>query len=187
MQNAYSQTKEILPASFDAIGIKATAVSSHQYANRAQIFYQKTIKGNNRLEFDLGYHSGETYSEKQNGYRVAAVYHRVMPIVWTTKNFVTDGTHKSFNRFYWYYGGGLGVGNYNYEDFTYESYNKDGIFVQLPVELGIEYLFDKVPMCLSLDMAYDIGLNYIEQDMGLRMGLGIKYIFNVRELGVIKY
>jgi len=188
MQNAYSQNSVILPSRHDAIGVKATALALPDFANRVQILYQHSMNVNNRLEFDLGYHYGDVFTEKQYGYRVAAVYHHVKPIVWINqKNFITDGTHKSFNGIYWYFGGGLGVGHYKNVDYIYEDYNKEGIFVQLPIEIGMDFYLPNLPLGISLDMAYDIGLNYIEQDMGFRVGLGIKYLFNIKKFGYITF
>src|SRR5210317_573733 len=61
----------------------------------AEISYQRALGDNNRLEFDLGWRSGNTF----DGFKLAGLYQWVWNI---------DG---GFN---WYAGFGGGVGSYNF-------------------------------------------------------------------------
>lgn len=116
-----------------------------------EISYQRYLKENNRLEFDLGFRT----SNDVDAFKLVGLYQWVMPI---------DG---GFN---WYVGAGGGLGSFDAGD-------NDGIFALVAGDIGIEYNFD-FPLLLSLDMRPELGFNdEFSDDLDLDIALGIRYQF----------
>ncbi|WP_299129073.1 hypothetical protein [uncultured Winogradskyella sp.] len=116
-----------------------------------EISYQRYLKENNRLEFDLGFRS----SNNVDAFKLVGLYQWVMPI---------DG---GFN---WYVGAGGGLG-------SFDAGENDGTFALVAGDLGIEYNFD-FPLLLSLDIRPELGFNdQFSNDLDLDIALGIRYQF----------
>lgn len=116
-----------------------------------EISYQRYLKENNRLEFDLGFRS----SNNVDAFKLVGLYQWVMPI---------DG---GFN---WYVGAGGGLG-------SFDAGENDGTFALVAGDIGIEYNFD-FPLLLSLDMRPELGFNdQFSDDLDLDIALGIRYQF----------
>ena len=97
-----------------------------------EISYQRYLKENNRLEFDLGWRD----SNNVEAFKLVGLYQWVMPI---------DG---GFN---WYVGAGGGIG-------SFDAGENDGTFALVAGDLGIEYNFE-IPLLISLDMRPELGFN----------------------------
>ena len=116
-----------------------------------EVSYQRYLKENNRLEFDLGFRN----SHNVDAFKLVGLYQWVMPI------------DKGFN---WYVGAGAGVGAFDANDY-------DGSFALVAGDLGIEYNFD-FPLLISLDMRPELGFNdRYSDDLDLDIALGIRYQF----------
>lgn len=116
-----------------------------------EISYQRYLKENNRLEFDLGFRN----SNDVDAFKLVGLYQWVMPI---------DG---GFN---WFVGAGAGLGSFDAGD-------NDGIFALVAGNIGIEYDFD-IPLILSLDVRPELGFNdEFSDDLDLDIALGIRYQF----------
>lgn len=116
-----------------------------------EISYQRYLKENNRLEFDLGFRD----SNDVDAFKLVGLYQWVMPI---------DG------GFHWYVGAGAGVG-------SFDAGENDGIFALVAGDLGIEYDFD-IPLLISLDIRPELGFNDdFSDDLDLDIALGIRYQF----------
>lgn len=121
----------------------------------AEISYQAGLGDNNRLEFDLGWRSGNNF----DGFKLAGLYQWV----WTL-----DG------NFNWYVGAGGGVGSYSYEnDF---NNGEDETFIFAAGDIGIEYDFD-IPLLISLDFRPELGFGSYRDDLDFDIALGIRYQF----------
>ena len=123
-----------------------------------EISYQRALSDNNRLEFDLGWRSGNNY----DGFKLAGLYQWVWNL---------DG------NFNWYAGAGAGVGSRDFDP-DYPGYDDDysNLFVVIAGDIGIEYDFD-FPLLLSLDFRPEIGLDDYGDDLDLDIALGIRYQF----------
>jgi hypothetical protein len=119
----------------------------------AEISYQRALGDNNRLEFDLGWRSGNTF----DGFKLAGLYQWVWNI---------DG---GFN---WYAGVGGGVGSYNFDDNDLD----DETFLFAAGDIGIEYDFD-IPLLISLDFRPELGFGTYTDDLDFDIALGIRYQF----------
>ncbi|WP_428979721.1 hypothetical protein [Flagellimonas halotolerans] len=116
-----------------------------------EISYQRYLKENNRLEFDLGWRD----SNNVDAFKLAGLYQWVMPI---------DG------GFHWYVGAGGGVG-------SFDTGENDGVFALVAGDIGIEYDFD-IPLLISLDMRPELGFNdNYSDDLDLDIALGLRYQF----------
>ena len=116
-----------------------------------EISYQRYLKENNRLEFDLGWRD----SNDVEAFKLAALYQWVYPL---------DG---SFN---WYAGAGGGIG-------SFDTGGTDGTFLFVAGDIGIEYNFD-IPLLLSLDFRPELGFNdEFSDDVDFDIALGIRYQF----------
>jgi hypothetical protein len=118
----------------------------------AEVSYQRGLGDNNRLEFDLGWRSGNNY----DGFKLAGLYQWVWNI---------DG---GFN---WYAGVGGGVGSYSFNNDT-----NDETFVFAAGDIGIEYDFD-IPLLISLDFRPELGFGTFRDDLDFDIALGIRYQF----------
>ena len=119
----------------------------------AEISYQRALSDNNRLEFDLGWRSGNGY----DGFKLAGLYQWVWNI---------DG---GFN---WYAGAGGGVGSYSFDNNAFD----DETFIFAAGDIGIEYNFD-IPLLISLDFRPELGFGSFRDDVDFDIALGIRYQF----------
>ena len=128
----------------------------------AEISYQRGLGTNNRLEFDLGWRSGNDY----DAFKLTGLYQWVMHL---------DG------NFNWYVGAGGGVGSWS------SDYKKIPIFAFLfysalfganiaSIYIGIEYDFD-IPLLISLDFRPELGFSDFNDDLDFDLALGIRYQF----------
>lgn len=118
----------------------------------AEISYQRYLRENNRLEFDLGWRDNNNVE----AFKLVGLYQWVMNI---------DG---GFN---WYVGAGGGVG-------AFDAGENDGTFALVAGDIGIEYNFD-IPLLLSLDFRPELGFNDdFNDDLDFDIALGIRYQFN---------
>ncbi len=116
-----------------------------------EISYQRYLKENNRLEFDLGWRN----SNDVDAFKLVGLYQWVMPI---------DG---GFN---WFVGAGGGIGSYDAGD-------DNGTFALVAGDIGIEYNFE-IPLILSLDARPELGFNdSYSNDLDFDIALGIRYQF----------
>jgi hypothetical protein len=118
-----------------------------------EISYQRALGGNNRLEVDLGWRSGDGY----DGFKLAGLYQWVWEL---------DG---SFN---WYAGAGGGLGTYSFDN----NNNNNETFAFVAGDVGIEYSFD-FPLLLSLDFRPELGFGDFNNDLDFDIALGIRYQF----------
>lgn len=119
----------------------------------AEVSYQRGLGDNNRLEFDLGWRSGNGY----DGFKLAGLYQWVWNI---------DG---GFN---WYAGAGGGVGSYSFDNNDFD----DETFIFAAGDIGIECNFD-IPLLLSLDFRPELGFGDFRDDVDFDIALGIRYQF----------
>ena len=120
----------------------------------AEVSYQRALGDINRLEFDLGWRSGNHY----DGFKIAGLYQWVWLI---------DG---DFN---WYAGVGGGLASFSGSgpDYDYSSTN-----VFAAGDIGIEYNFD-IPLQMSLDFRPEFGNNKFTDNTQFDIALGIRYQF----------
>lgn len=120
----------------------------------AEVSYQHALGTSNRLELDLGWRNGNTFS----AYKLTGLYQWVFPL------------DDAFN---WYVGAGAGLasfsGNKNSNIDNQTSFFAAG-------DLGIEYNFD-IPLQLSLDFRPEIGNNNYTNNTVFDIALGIRYRF----------
>jgi len=119
----------------------------------SEISYQRGLSDNNRLEFDLGWRSGNDY----DGFKLAGLYQWVWNL---------DG------NFNWYVGAGGGLGSYGYDDSAFD----DETFIFAAGDIGIEYDFD-FPLLISLDFRPELGFGTYTDDLDFDIGIGIRYQF----------
>ncbi|NNL82317.1 MAG: hypothetical protein HKP28_02945 [Winogradskyella sp.] len=119
----------------------------------AEVSYQRALGGNNRLEADLGWRSGNDF----DGFKLTGIYQWVWEL---------DG------NFNWYAGAGGGLGSYSFDNSAID----DETFVFLAGDIGIEYNFD-IPLLLSLDFRPEIGFGNFNDDLDFDIALGIRYQF----------
>jgi len=120
----------------------------------AEVSYQRALGDSNRLEFDLGWRSGNDY----DGFKLTGLYQWVWRI---------DG---AFN---WYAGVGGGLASYSG---TNSLDGNDGTSVFAAGDIGIEYNFD-IPLQLSLDFRPEFGSNDFTDNTVFDIALGIRYQF----------
>lgn len=123
----------------------------------AEVSYQRALSENNRLEFDLGWRTGNDY----DGFKLAGLYQWVWNL---------DG------NFNWYAGVGGGLGSYSID---IPGDNADDTFLFAAGNVGIEYDFD-IPLLISLDFRPEIGFGddlYDNDDLDFDIAIGIRYQF----------
>lgn len=126
----------------------------------AEISYQRAIKENNRLEFDIGLRSGRNF----NGFKLVGLYQWVWDID---------------NGFNWYAGAGAGVGSYRYDSGFYtDSFRRDftETFLLASGDIGIEYNFD-IPLLVSLDVRPELSFGDSTYDLDFDVALSVRYQF----------
>lgn len=125
----------------------------------AEVSYQRATSGNNRLEFDLGWRNDSYY----DAIKIVGLYQWVWNI---------EG---GFN---WYAGAGAGLGNVDVPERYNERYPRDGFFLLVAGDIGIEYNFD-FPLLLSLDFRPELGFSDYDviDDFTPDVALGVRYQF----------
>lgn len=121
-----------------------------------EISYQRALGGNNRLEVDLGWRSGNNY----NGFKLAGLYQWVWQL---------DG---DFN---WYAGAGGGLGSYSIDNVP-NGFDDSETFAFVAGDIGIEYSFD-IPLLLSIDFRPELAFGDFNNDLDFDIALGIRYQF----------
>jgi len=122
-----------------------------------EISYQRALSDNNRLEFDLGWRSGNNF----DGFKLTGLYQWVWNL---------DG------NFDWYAGVGGGLASFDDDNYGSDS------FIFAAGDIGIEYSFE-IPLQISLDFRPEFGFgnnydnNYDNSDLDFDIGLGIRYLF----------
>ena len=119
----------------------------------AEISYQRGLDTNRRLEFNLGWRSGNDY----DAFKLAGLYQWVMNL---------DG------NFNWYVGAGGGIGSWS----SSISGVDDGAFLFVAGDIGIEYDFD-FPLLISLDFRPELGFSDFNDDLNFDIALGVRYQF----------
>ncbi len=142
-----------ISAQTNALGIRLGGGDGSQ----AEISYQQYIGGPNRLEFDLAFFD-DGYAD---GFKFTLLYQWV---------------HAIESGFNWYAGAGGSIGARDLNGhFSDDDDFNDGVFLNLDLQLGIEYNFSEVPLQLSLDARPEFGI--INDDFDMGYGLGIRYTF----------
>jgi hypothetical protein len=123
----------------------------------AEISYQKSLSENNRVELGLAWRNGNNFSI----FKLTGTYQWVFDF-----SEITEGMN-------WYVGAGGGLGSFNLDD----NIGEDGIFLFASGVIGIDYAFD-FPLLLSLDIRPEIGFANFNNDFGIDIALGVRYIIN---------
>ncbi len=127
----------------------------------AEISYQRKLKKDNRLEFDLGWRNNDNF----NFIKGTGLYQWVWNI---------DG---DFN---WYAGVGGGLGSWSYGNNykkNFPNYTEGGTYAFLAGDIGIEYDFD-FPLLISLDFRPEFVLsNGYGRNYGSDIALSLRYQF----------
>lgn len=118
-----------------------------------EVSYQRALGGNNRLELDLGWRSGNDF----DGFKLIGLYQWVWAI---------DG---DFN---WYAGLGGGLGSYDND----RNDNNSETFAVAAGNIGIEYNFN-IPLMISLDFRPELGFGNFNDDVNFDIALGVRYQF----------
>lgn len=121
-----------------------------------EVTYQRALGGNNRLEVDLGWRTGNRF----DGFKLAGLYQWVWNL---------DG------NFNWYAGVGGGVGSYDFDDVP-PGFDDNETFIFAAGDIGIEYNFD-IPLLLSLDFRPELGFGDFNDDVDFDIALSIRYQF----------
>ena len=122
----------------------------------AEISYQRAVSDSNRLEFGLGWRSGNSY----DAFRAVGLYQWV---------FQLDG------NFNWYTGVGGGLASYSLDNVSPGMSDSDTSLL-IAGDIGIEYDFD-IPLVISLDFRPELGFGDINDDLDFDIALGIRYQF----------
>jgi hypothetical protein len=148
-------------------GIQSQNLSKHAIGLRlgdsdgfgGELSYQREIKNDKRLEFDLGWKNSNSVS----AIKLAGIHQWVWDID---------------NGFNWYAGVGGGFGSWSFDK---KNFDKDsGTILFIAGDLGIEYNFD-IPLQVSLDLRPELyfnSSNYRNDNFGPDIALGIRYKFN---------
>ncbi|RAJ18024.1 hypothetical protein [Olleya aquimaris] len=149
----------ILAVTLTAFTVNAQDISNNAIGLRfgdnnglgTEISYQRYLKENNRLEFDLGWRD----SNNVDVIKLVGLYQWVMPID---------------NNFNWFVGAGAGFG-------AYDAGNVDGTYGLIAGDIGIEYNFN-IPLQISLDFRPELGFNDdFSDDVDFDIALGLRYRF----------
>ena len=123
------------------------------------INYQRALGENNRLELDLGWRDGSSYS----AFKLAGLYQWVWSL---------DG------NFNWYVGAGGGFGSISIDNVP-AGFDDSATYIFGAGDIGIEYNFD-IPLLLSLDFRPEIGFgndDFDTNDLDFDIALSIRYQF----------
>lgn len=121
-----------------------------------EISYQHGLSDLNRLEFDLGMHTGKHYT----AWGLTGIYQWVWNI---------DG---GFN---WYAGAGGRIGSWSWDKY-YDSPNNGGVFLAAAGDVGIEYVLP-IGIQISLDARPEIGLIYHDNAFINNIAFSVRYQF----------
>jgi hypothetical protein len=122
----------------------------------AEISYQKGLSNLNRVEMDLGWTSGTLIDL----FRFAAFYHWVYPLD---------------QGFSWYLGPGMGIGFLDYDLPLIKD--EDEVFLILGGQVGLQYIFEKIPLQLSMDLRPEFFVGNTFDDFDIDLGISARYIF----------
>lgn len=126
-----------------------------------EISYQHALGGNNRAELDLGL--------KDSRYVDAVTLTGIYQWVWNLEG--------GFN---WFVGPGVGLGVVEYGDDFPGRHHHDysTFFASLDGDIGIEYIFNEIPLQLALDLRPEVYVikNFYD-DFDLDWGFAIRYQF----------
>jgi hypothetical protein len=125
----------------------------------SEISYQRAIKNDKRLEFDLGWRS----SRDVGVIKLAGLHQWVWDID---------------NGFNWYAGVGGGFGTWRFDKKGFDK--NSGTILFIAGDLGIEYNFD-IPLQVSLDMRPELyfnSSNYRNDNFGPDIAFGVRYKFD---------
>lgn len=129
----------------------------------AEISYQHALGSGNRGELDLGFHTGAVDVVKLTG---------IYQWVWN----IQDGLN-------WYIGPGAGLGiidrnNHHHKHHSHDHEDDTNLLLSLNGDIGIEYIFDEVPIQLALDLRPEF---FVINDYGdgfdLDLGFAIRWQF----------
>lgn len=122
------------------------------------ISYQHKFSKENRGEFNAQFGVGDTYTTL----RLTGVYQWVFNM---------------HNGFHFYVGPGASLGSLKLGN-DYGGKGEEGLFVSVGGQLGVDYVFDGVPIQISLDILpmYSVMNNY-DNGVGFDPALGIRYVF----------
>ncbi len=122
----------------------------------AEVSYQKKLTDANRLELGLAWRSRSNY----DAIKLTGTYQWIFDLE------AIEGVN-------WYVGAGGGLGSWSVKNnFT----GDDGAFLFLAGVIGTEYTFD-FPLQLSLDFRPELGFVDYNNDLGLDIALGVRYVF----------
>jgi hypothetical protein len=121
-----------------------------------EISYQYGLSDLNRMEFDLGMHSGNHY----NAWGLAGIYQWVWNI---------DG---GFN---WFAGAGARIGSWSW-DHSYLGEDSGGIYLAAAGDVGIEYAFP-IGIQLGLDLRPELGLINHGDTFRSNIAFSVRYRF----------
>ena len=122
----------------------------------AEISYQRGLSAVNRVELDMGWASGSFIDL----FRFAGFFHWVFPLE---------------HGFAWYVGPGAGVGILDYDLPIFEK--DSDVFLILGGQGGLQYIFEDIPLQLSLDLRPEFFAGNANDDVDIDLGLSIRYIF----------
>lgn len=140
----------------NALGLRFSGSSEIQSVG-VEVSYQQNFSDLNRIEADLGF----TNSTAVDVFRLAAFYHWVYPL--------EEG-------FRWYVGPGGGIGAIDYNT-PAPSESNSSVFLILGGQGGIEYVFDEIPLQLSLDLRPEFFIGNLDDNLGIDLGLSARYLF----------
>ena len=121
-----------------------------------EISYQKALSDINRLEAGLAWRSNDNY----NAYKLTATYQWLFPI-------------ESISGMNWYVGVGGGFGSWSVKR---DVSAKGGSFLFAAGDIGLEYKFE-FPLLISLDFRPELGFVSYNNDLGLDIAFGARYVF----------
>ena len=122
-----------------------------------EVSYQHALAEARRLEADLGI-SNSAFADL---FRLAGFYHWIWPLE---------------SGFYWYAGPGGGIGLLDYDVPIIDQPESD-VFLILGGQVGIEYIFESIPLQLSLDLRPEFFIGSLDDDLDVDLGFSVRYIF----------
>ncbi len=123
----------------------------------AEITYQKFLYNNNRAEIGFAWRNNKNY----NAFKLTGTHQWLF-------NF-----DQLINGMNWYVGAGGGFGSWKLKD---DLPGDDGTFLFIAGDIGVEYKFD-FPLLLSLDFRPELGFSDFNDDLGVDIALGARYVF----------